>query len=74
MDKTQEEKVIEKLELDGFVSNFWAIDNYMLRLASIISMLKKKGWEFRSEYGDDREKKNYYYYLVKRPEPEQLTM
>jgi helix-turn-helix protein len=69
--KTQEEKVIEKLNLDGFVSNFWAINEYILRLGSVINNLKNKGWVFRTEWGEGQERKNYYYYLVKKPDPVQ---
>lgn len=65
---TQEERVIEKLNIDGRVSNFWAMENFILRLASIISGLKKKGWEFDTDWGEGNEKKNFYYTVIKKPE------
>lgn len=68
MKKTQKEVVIDKLNLDGYVSNFWAIENYLLRLASVISELKKEGWEFQREYGEGSERKNFYYKVIKKPE------
>ncbi len=63
MEKTQREKVVEKLEADGHVSNFWAIENYILRLGAIICQLRKDGMFFRSEYQEGT--KNYTYYWLK---------
>jgi hypothetical protein len=67
---TQEERVIEKLKMDGEVDNFWAIGNYILRLGAIIFELRKKGWRIKGRFGKDRgfEKKfwkNYYYIVIK---------
>lgn len=65
---TQKDKVIAKLNLDGHVSNFWAIDNYMLRLGAIIHDLKRDGWEFETSWGEGSERKNFYYKVTKKPE------
>lgn len=68
MNINQKQKVINKLELDGHVSNFWAIENYILRLGAIIHRLKQKGWEFDTKWGEGNERKNFYYYVSKKPE------
>ena len=62
--QTQEEKVIEKLNTDGVVTNFWAIQNYMLRLGAIICQLSKKGWVFKRQYGEGKDRKNFHYFLI----------
>lgn len=72
---TQEQKVIDHIRLYGEVDNFWAIQNYILRLGAIIHSLKRKGYEFTGRFGKDRgyEKKYWknYYYIVKK---EQTTL
>jgi len=62
---TQREKTIEKLLGDGVVDNFWAIKNYILRLGAIICDLSKDGWEFSREYGEESNRKNYFYTVTK---------
>lgn len=62
---TQREKVIEKLITDGEVNNFWAIQNYILRLGAIICELTKDGWEFARNYGEGANSKNYFYEVTK---------
>ena len=64
---TQAEKVIARLNEVGYVDNFWAIHNYMLRLGAVIFQLKEDGWVFRGEFGTEANRKNYYYHLVLRP-------
>jgi len=73
---TQQEKVLEKLNKDGEVDNFWAIGNYILRLGSIMCDLKKKGLDFYCCFGKERGYeqslwKNYYY-IIKRQEQQKL--
>lgn len=68
MKKTQKELVIDKLNLDGHVSNFWAIEHYMLRLGAIIHDLKNDGWDFETSWGENNEKKNFYYKVIKKPD------
>jgi hypothetical protein len=66
--ETQRDKVVAQLEENGQVDNFWAIHNYILRLGAIIHDLKNDGWEFDGDYGVGKNKKNYIYKLVSRPE------
>jgi hypothetical protein len=68
---SQKQRVIDELNTNGVVSNFWAIKNYMLRLGAIILDLKKDGYIFRTGWGTGSEKKNYHYYLVSRPKGQQ---
>jgi hypothetical protein len=67
---TQETKVKNRLEEVGYVDNFWAIQNYILRLGAIVHGLRKDGMKltgaFGKEMGKDRPLwKNYYYTLEK---------
>lgn len=70
---TQREKVLEKIKSEGFVDNFWALDNYILRLGAIIYQLSKEGMEFRrvfgKELGKDRPQWKNFYYIYQKPEP-----
>ena len=68
--KTQRERVLAKLKATGSVDNFFAINNYILRLGDIIFRLKKKGWKFEGNFGRQLGKpmgvwRNYYYKVVK---------
>lgn len=68
----QKERVLERLKQEGYVDNFWAIQNRMLRLGAIIHELKRDGYEFKGAFGKDLGKdrnfhKNYYYHLVTKP-------
>ena len=69
---TQKTKVIDKILADNYVDNFWAINNYILRLGAIIHQLTKEGWEFSGKFGIDKDRKNYFYYVTKVPEPPKL--
>lgn len=68
MKKTQYEIVKEKLGRDGYVSNFWAISHYILRLGAIIKVLRDEGIEIEGMFGaklKDAPKghdKNFYYF------------
>jgi len=73
-EKTQKEKVIDKLREDGSVNNFWAIGHYILRLGAIICSLKKDGWKFHGEFGIGKDRKNYFYKVIKSPEPKQIKL
>lgn len=73
MKLTQRQRIINKLEADGEVSNLWAIDNYILRLGAIIHELRLLGWEFEGKFGKERgeEKhnwKNFYYRVIAKPD------
>lgn len=66
MEQSQQERVLEKLNRDGEVNNFWAIEHYILRLGAIIHQLSKEGMQFKRAYGKELGKeqrlwKNYYY-------------
>lgn len=71
MKKTQEQIVKEMLARCGFVTNFWAIENYILRLGAIIHELRKQGIDITSAYGSHvrgsspKDKKNCYYMLTR---------
>jgi hypothetical protein len=67
---TQEQKVKDRLLEVGYVDNFWAINNYILRLGAIMCQLKKQGWDFVGEFGIGADKKNYFYKLIKSPPKE----
>ena len=71
--KTQKERVVDRINEEGYVDNFWAFHNYILRLGAIIHDLSQEGWEFKRAYGKelgyDREVwKNFYYIPTKRPD------
>lgn len=72
--KTQKERVIDKLLEEGEVTNFWAIHSYILRLASLISTLRKEGWEINTYYAGVVGDKNCHYKLIKKPDTVQLTL
>jgi len=72
--ETQKQRVIDELREFGVVDNFWAIHNYILRLGAIIHGLRKEGWLFNGMFGEGKNKKNYYYYLVEEPKPKQFSL
>lgn len=65
--KDQIETIKRKLEKDGEVSNFWAIQNYCLRLGARIKDLRDNGMTIIGSYEMKKGKltKNYVYKLVK---------
>lgn len=63
--KTQKDRVKARIEDVGYVDNFWAIANYILRLGAIILQLKKEGYIFETAWGEGKEKKNFHYYSMK---------
>lgn len=64
---TQEKRVIARIKEIGYVDNFWAFHNHILRLGAIICELKKKGWTFDTFYGTGSQNKNYIYKFVSKP-------
>lgn len=63
---SQKRRVLDRLESVGYVDNFWAIDNYILRLGDIIFRLRKEGLQFEGKFGKELGKdrslwKNFYY-------------
>ena len=74
---TQKEKVLDRIKEIGYVDNFWAIQNYMLRLGAIIHQLSKEGIEFERKFGKELGKdrplwKNFYYIQKKSSEQPKL--
>lgn len=65
--KSQTQKVVDHLLATGSVNNFWAMENYILRLAAVIHDLRKDGWEFGGHYGEGHNEKNWYYDVVHNP-------
>ena len=66
---TQKEKVKNRIRKVGYVDNFWAIENYILRLGAIICDLRKNGMSFSGAFGKELGKerrvwKNFYYTRV----------
>lgn len=64
---TQKEKVLQRINKVGYVDNYWAIKNYILRLGALMFRLKKE-IEFEGKSGLELNKprrlhKNYYYVL-----------
>jgi hypothetical protein len=55
----------------GFITNFFAIENHILRLGAIVCELRKDGMDITSAYGahvggsNPKHKKNYYYMMTK---------
>lgn len=76
MKLTQQEIVENRINEVGYVDNFWAIQNYILRLASIMSGLKKQGMNFTGATGKElfkerKDWKNYFYTPAPAPKGEQ---
>lgn len=66
MKKSNKERVLEKLEKDGLVTNVWAIfEAYpsILRLSDIILHLRDEGYEIETEFNTEKVGKNCHYYL-----------
>ena len=68
----QREIVEKRISEVGYVDNFWAMQNYILRLGAIMCQLKKSGVRFSGDYGkalgkDKEFWKNYYYTIDKTP-------
>ncbi len=69
---TQKQRIINQLEEYGEVSNFWAINNYILRLGALIFVLRDEEWIIDGEYSKEKivgksNTKNFIYKLIKRP-------
>lgn len=74
---TQKNRVYNRIKEVGYVDNFWAIDNYILRLGAIMYELIKEGMKIRGAYGKTLGKeqhlwKNFYYIEKKEPKQEKL--
>ena len=74
---TQLKRVKERIREVGYVDNFWAISNYILRLGAIVYELRREGMKldgmFGKELGKERKEwKNYYYTRINAREQGQL--
>ena len=64
---TQKDKVIKRWKARGYVDNYWAIKNGILRLSAVVSELNARYFFcLQGAYGRDLGKsranhKNYYY-------------
>ncbi len=66
-DKSQLTRIIEILERDGQIDNFYAIGNRIsLRLGARIWELRRAGWEIET---DKRPDKNTVYRVIPKPMP-----
>lgn len=59
--------VEEQLKEYGEVTRNWCLERYISRLGSIICKLKKKGYEFETEYRVSGNSKDYVYKVVTSP-------
>ncbi len=70
--KSHVDRIIEIIERDGRIDNFYAIHNRIsLRLGARIWDLRQRGYEFRTE---ERADKNTIYHVTARPGAKQLTL
>jgi hypothetical protein len=66
------ERIIEILERDGQIDNFYAIHNRIsLRLGARIWDLRAQRWEIETE---KREDKNTVYKVIRKPAPQQRAL
>lgn len=66
MKDTQINRVINKLNRDGFITRNECLRNYISRLGAHINTLRKMGWEIEDGvYTDD--KKDFIYQVKKSP-------
>ncbi len=67
MKKTQKDRVLDKLKQDGYVDNFFCLEQKItLRLGAVVHLLKKEGVVFdEARSGFVERTKNWRYYLLK---------
>lgn len=69
---TQLQRIIDILETDGQIDNFYAINTRLTtRLAMHIRLLRQKGYVITTEELPDR---NCVYHLISTPAPKQLEL
>lgn len=61
---TQEQRVINKLLRDGFITRNEALRVYISRLGAIVCSLQSQGYEFDAKYDENRD---YVYTMTKCP-------
>lgn len=67
MKPTQKERVIKKINRDGFITRNECLKNFLSRLGAIICDLQKDGWEFSAEYIKTPYGKDFKYTVIKSP-------
>lgn len=67
MKKTQIKFVTARLDAAGEVSRNECLSNFISRLAAIIAVLKKEGWQFHGEIRTSGMSTDYVYKLIFRP-------
>lgn len=68
MKKTQKERVIDILNQQGYIDNYFCVNTKLtLRLGAIIHVLKKEGWKFSEESGFIEGTKNWVYRVLEKP-------
>ena len=65
--KSQEERIISKLNKTGFVTRNEALKNYISRLGAIICDLQKDGWKFKAEFIKTPYGKDFKYTVIESP-------
>lgn len=65
--KTQEERIINKLFKDGFITRNEALQNFISRLGAIICDMQTKGWEFEAKFIKTDTGRDYIYRVIKSP-------
>lgn len=63
MKQTQVDRVKQRLISNGFITRNECLRNRITRLAAIMDILKKRGWEYTAEDKDD----DYIYTLITKP-------
>ena len=70
--KTQLQRIIDILEAEGQIDNFFAINTRLtLRLGMHMHLLRQRGYEIKTEELPDR---NCIYKLIAAPKPQQLAI
>jgi hypothetical protein len=67
MKKTQSDRIISKLNHDGFVTRNEALQNFISRLGAIICDLTKEGWDFKGEFIKTKNGTDYKYTVITSP-------
>jgi len=63
--ETQKAIVLAKLKKDGSVSNVWAINQRILRLAAIVCDIRAEGTKIATDYQNVTGRRNCVYRLAK---------
>lgn len=63
--KTQKQRILAEFQKKGFISNIWAVRNYILRLGARINELREEGYDIEGafEVKKGKKTKNFVYRL-----------